>query len=75
MFVAPEFLKASQHIESTGFTWDVVQGGFSVAPQATVRVLLRTPTVLGEYYFSCFAPGQRPNPASSGFLIVVPAAG
>ncbi|MBM6583288.1 hypothetical protein ILT44_24100 [Microvirga sp. BT689] len=73
MFVAPEFFKASQHIESAGFAMDLVKGGFLVAPKSTVRVLLRTPAP-GEYYFSCFHPNSIPNPASSGFLIVVPAA-
>jgi hypothetical protein len=74
-FVAPDFFRASNHLESAGFTWDVIRGGFSVAPEATVRVLLTTPAVPGEYYYSCFEPGGVPNPESSGFLIVVPAAG
>ncbi len=73
MFVAPQFFKASQHIESAGFVMDLVKGGFLVAPKSTARVLLRTPAP-GEYYFSCFHPSSIPNPASSGFLIVVPAA-
>jgi hypothetical protein len=73
-FVAPDFFKASKHIESAGFTWDLVRGGFSVAPEASASVLLLTPAVPGEYYYSCYLPGLVPNPESSGFLIVVPAA-
>ncbi len=72
MFVAPQFFEASRHIESAGFVMDLVKGGFLVAPKSTARVLLRGPAP-GEYYFSCFRPSGIPNPASSGFLIVVPA--
>jgi len=72
-FVAPEFFRAANHIESSGFTLDLVQGGFLVAPGSTVRVVLQTPRP-GEYYFSCYQPGQVPRPESSGFLIVVRAA-
>ena len=72
-FVAPEFFRAAEVQESSGFTYDVVKGGFLAAPESTVRILLRTP-VAGEYYYSCFAPGAIPTPQSSGFLIVVPAA-
>lgn len=72
MFVAPQFFKASQHTESGGFVMDLVKGGFLVAPKSTARVPLRGPAQ-GEYYFSCSQPSSIPNPASSGFLIVVPA--
>jgi hypothetical protein len=73
MFVAPQFFKASKHIESAGFVMDLLKGGFLVGPKSTVTVLLRTPAP-GEYYFSCFPPDGIPNPASSGFLIILPAA-
>ncbi|MFC4171505.1 cupredoxin domain-containing protein [Microvirga sp. GCM10011540] len=72
-FAAPKFFAATQHIESAGFVVDLVKGGFTVAPQSTARVLLRTPAP-GEYYFSCFEAEEIPDPQSSGFLIVVPAA-
>jgi hypothetical protein len=72
-FVAPEFFRAADHIDSRGFTLDLVQGGFLVAAGSTVRVLLRTPAA-GEYYYLCYQPGSVPRPESSGFLIVVPAA-
>src|SRR5690242_6353007 len=64
--VAPKFFQASQHIESAGFAYDLVQGGFLAAPRSTVRVLLRSPPS-NEYYYSCFRPGQAPTPESSGF--------
>lgn len=70
MFVAPKFFEASQIQESGGFTLDLVEGGFLVAPQSTIWVRLRTPPA-GEYYYSCYAPGRVPTPQSSGFLIVV----
>lgn len=71
-FVAPQFFKAAKHLESAGFTLDLVKGGFEVAPRSTVSVVVETPG-RGEYPFSCFAPGDRPNPASSGFIVVPPA--
>lgn len=73
MFVAPDFFKATRHIESAGFVMDLVKGGFLVAPQSTARVIVQSP-LPGEYYYSCFAPGRVPTPESSGFLFVVPAA-
>jgi hypothetical protein len=73
MFVAPEFFRAADSIESSGFALDVAEGGFLAAPQSTVQAVLRTPKA-GEYYYSCYEPGQVPTPQSSGFLIVVPAA-
>ena len=72
-FLAPKFFRHTRHFRSTGFTFDVRRGGFLVAPRRTATVLLRTPSS-GRYYYSCEAPGRVPNPASSGFLIVVPAA-
>ena len=72
MFVAPQFFQAANVIESAGYALDLVQGGFLARPQATLRVLLRTPQA-GEYYYSCYEQGQVPAPQSSGFLIVVPA--
>ena len=72
-FAAPKFFNASKIIESRGFTWDIVQDRFVVAPRSTVWVRLRSP-VPGEYYYSCFEQGQIPTSSTSGFLIVVPAA-
>jgi hypothetical protein len=72
-FLAPKFFRHTRHYRSTGFTFDVRRGGFLVAPRRTATVLLRTPAS-GRYSYSCAAPGRVPNPASSGFLIVVPAA-
>ncbi len=73
MFVAPEFFKAAEHLESAGFVYDVAIGGFLAAPDSTVRALIVTPRP-GEYYYSCYAPGRIPNPESSGFILVIPPA-
>jgi hypothetical protein len=72
-FAAPKFFNASKIIESGGFTWDIVQDRFVVAPRSVVWVRLQSP-VPGEYYYSCFEQGQIPTDSTSGFLIVVPAA-
>lgn len=72
-FAAPKFFNASTIMESGGFTWDLVQDTFVVAPRSTVWVRLQSP-VPGEYYYSCFEQGKIPNKETSGFLIVVPAA-
>ena len=72
-FAAPKFFNASKVIESGGFTWDIVQGRFLVAPRSTVWVRLQSP-IPGEYYYSCFEQGKVPTDSTSGFLIVVPAA-
>ena len=71
-FVAPELFRSSDHIDSGGFTLDLVEGGFLVAPGRTVRVLMRTPKP-DAYPYSCFEPGGVPRPESSGFLTLVPA--
>lgn len=73
-FAAPQFFNASHIMESGGFTWDIVQDTFVVAPRSTVWVRLRSPAPR-EYYYSCFEPGKIPSNETSGFLIVVPAAG
>ncbi|WP_230530882.1 cupredoxin domain-containing protein [Microvirga roseola] len=73
-FVAPKFFRFGRVIESSGFTMDLVRGGFLVAPQSTVQVTLVTP-VPGEYYYSCYQPGHIPTPQTSGFFIVVPPRG
>jgi hypothetical protein len=70
MFVAPKFFEAAKHLESAGVALDVAQGGFLAAPESTLRILLITP-VAGEYYHSCFQPGQVPSPESSGFITVL----
>lgn len=72
-FAAPKFFAGTRHVETTGATWDLSVGSFTAAPNASVRVLLRTPPT-GEYPFSCYEPSEVPTPASSGFLVVVPAA-
>lgn len=72
-FAAPKFFNASKIIESGGFTWDIAQDRFVVAPRSIVWVRLQSP-VPGEYYYSCFEQGQIPTNSTSGFLIVVPAA-
>lgn len=72
-FAAPKFFNASEVSKSGGFTWEVVNDTFSVAPQSTVWVQLESPPV-GEYYYSCFERGQIPTDATSGFLMVVPKA-
>jgi hypothetical protein len=73
MFVAPDFFRSANVITSSGFVYDVSQGGFLAAPNSNVSVVLRTPAP-GEYSYSCFQPGAVPSPKSSGFLVVVPAA-
>ena len=65
-FAAPKFFNASKIIESGGFTWDIVQDKFVVAPLSTVWVRIQSP-VPGEYYYSCFEQGRsrRIQPADS----------
>ncbi|MBJ6126997.1 hypothetical protein [Microvirga splendida] len=72
-FAAPKFFNASKIVESGGFTWNIVQDTFIVAPRSTVWVMLQSP-VPGEYYYSCFKQGGIPTNETSGFLIVAPAA-
>lgn len=72
-FVAPEFFARGRRVESAGFAVDLTKGGFLVAPQSKVGVRLLSPGP-GEYYYSCYEPGARPEPESSGFLLVAPAA-
>ena len=69
-FVAPALFRRGEHIESRGFTLDLIKGGFLVAPESTVGVLMRTP-VPGDYPYACFEPGSVPRPESSGFLVAV----
>jgi hypothetical protein len=72
-FAAPKFFNASNILESGGFTWNIVNDTLVVAPRSTVWVRLQSPAP-GEYYYSCFEPGEIPTDQSSGFLIVMPKA-
>jgi hypothetical protein len=72
-FVAPELFRSGDHIDPGGFTLDLVEGEFLVAPGRTLRVLMRTPKP-DAYPYPCYEPGGVPRPESSGFLTLVPAA-
>ncbi|WP_137391204.1 hypothetical protein [Rhodoligotrophos defluvii] len=68
MFIAPEFLRAAKILRANQLV-EVEGGSFLVGAKGQLRFVLRTPKP-GEYYYSCYLPGHRPNPQSSGFLVV-----
>ncbi|MEF2553462.1 hypothetical protein VQ042_19225 [Aurantimonas sp. A2-1-M11] len=71
-FVAPEFFKAADMVETTDTALDASTGGFLVPPEDEVQMVIRESPPVGEYGYACSVPGVQPTVQSSGFLILVP---
>lgn len=71
MFVAPDFFRASQGMQTDGVRYNPERGGFLVEAGSTLPVALRTPPA-GEYYYACSELGEVSTVLSTGFLVVVP---
>ncbi|UIJ71006.1 cupredoxin domain-containing protein [Aurantimonas sp. HBX-1] len=70
-FVAPDFFEAAEMVESTDSALDASTGGFLVAPENEVRMVIRETPPIGEYGYACSVPGVQPTVESSGFLVTV----
>ncbi|NDV89275.1 hypothetical protein GTW51_21675 [Aurantimonas aggregata] len=70
-FVAPDFFEAAEMVESTDSALDASTGGFLVAPENEVEMVIRETPPVGEYGYACSVPGVQPTVKSSGFLVTI----